>query len=104
MLPFLPVQMDVAQQAYVQVRAEERFRTGNDVTAQETELNPQLRYDFIWKGGQNHFVAIYNPRLVHSYTYSTPTIDPREVNPATLNQTDPNANPFSTLHNGGLGF
>lgn len=104
MFPFYPVHMDVAQQAYVQVRAEERIRTGNDVTAEETELNPQLRYDFIWKGGQNHFVAIYQPRFVYTQTFSRPTIDPRVVNPATLNTTDPNDNPLSTLHNGGVGF
>jgi hypothetical protein len=104
MFPFFPVPMDVAQQAYVQVRAEERIRTGNDVTAEETELNPQLRYDFIWKGGQNHFVAIYQPRFVFTHTFSRPTFDPRVVNPATLNTTDPNDNPLSTLHNGGVGF
>lgn len=104
MFPFLPVQMDVAQQAYVQVRAEERIRTGNDVTAEETELNPQLRYDFIWRGGQNHFVALYQPRLVYTHTFSLPTVDPRVVNPATLNTTDPNNTPLSALHNGGVGF
>jgi hypothetical protein len=104
MLPFFPVHMDVAQQAHVQIRAEERIRTGNDVTAEESELNPQLRYDFIWKGGQNHFVAIYQPRFVYTHTFSRPTIDPRVVNPATLNQADPNDTPLSTLHNGGVGF
>ena len=63
MLPFTAVvPMDVAQQAYVQVRAEERVRFGSDINAAETEINPQLRYDFIWRGGQNHFVAIYQPR------------------------------------------
>ncbi|MDB4934152.1 MAG: hypothetical protein JWP87_1124 [Labilithrix sp.] len=104
MLPFLPVMMDVQQQAYVQVRAEERIRTGNDVTAEETELQPQLRYDFIWKGGQNHLVAIYRPRFVYTHTFSRPTVDPTIVNPDTLNLTDPNSTPLSTLHNGGLGF
>jgi hypothetical protein len=104
MLPFLPVFMDVQQQAYVQARAEERIRTGNDVTAEETELNPQVRYDYIWKGGQNHVVAIYNPRLVYTQTFSRPTIDPAIVNPATLNTTDPNDTPLSALHNGGIGF
>jgi hypothetical protein len=104
MLPFVPVPMDVAQQAYVQARAEERIRTGNDVTAEETELAPQLRYDFIWKGGQNHLVAIYQPRFVYTHTFSRPSVDPRVVNPATLNQTDPNDRPTSALHNGGLGF
>ena len=104
MLPFLPVPMDVAQQAYVQARAEERVRTGNDVTAEETELNPQLRYDFIWRGGSNHFVAIYGPRFVYTHTFSRPTIDPTIVNPATLNTSDPNNSPLSALHNGGLGL
>ena len=104
MLPFLPVPMDVAQQAYVQVRAEERGRTGNDVTAAETELNPQLRYDFIWVGGQNHFVAIYQPRFLYTHTFSQPTINPNLVNPATLNTADPNDTPTSALHNGGVGF
>lgn len=104
MLPFLPVMMDVQQQGWVQARAEERIRTGNDVTAEETELNPLVRYDFIWKGGQNHLVAIYNPRLVYTHTFSRPTIDPAIVNPATLNTADPNDTPLSALHNGGVGF
>src|SRR4051794_11893696 len=104
MLPFLPVPMDVQQQAYVQARVEERVRTGNDVTAEETELNPQLRYDFIWKSGQNHFVAIYQPRFVFTHTFNKPSVDPRVVSPATLNLSDPNDQPLSALHNGGLGF
>jgi len=108
MLPFLHVPMDIAQQAYVQARAEERIRTGNDVAAAETELNPQLRYDFIWNGGQNHVVAIYQPRLVFTHTFSTPftrgDIDENVVNPATLNTTDPNDAPVSALHNGGVGI
>lgn len=104
MLPFFPVHMDVAQQAYFQARAEERIRTGNDVDAAETELQPMLRYDFIWNGGQSHFVAIYQPRLVFTHTFSRPTIDPTAVNPATLNTADPNATPLSALNNGGLGF
>lgn len=104
MFPFFPVHMDVAQQGHVQVRAEQRLRTGNDVTAEETELNPQLRYDYIWKNGQNHFVAIYQPRFVYTHTFTTPDIDTRLVNPETVNQTDPNLTPLSTLHNGGVGF
>jgi len=104
MLPFLPVAMDVAQQAYVQAHVEERVRTGNDVTAEETELNPQLRYDFIWKTGQNHVVAIYQPRFVLTHTFNRPTVDPRVVSPATLNLTDPNNDPLSALHNGGVGI
>ncbi|MDB5220822.1 MAG: hypothetical protein JWO86_8749 [Myxococcaceae bacterium] len=102
MFPFFPVHMDVAQQVYVQARAEERIRTGNDVTAEETELQPQLRYDFIWKGGTDHFVAIYNPRLIYTHTFKRPTIDPALVNTATLNLADPNDTPVSALHNGGL--
>jgi hypothetical protein len=115
MLPFLPVPMDVAQQAWVQVRGEERVRTGNDVTAAETELNPQARYDFIWQGGQSHFVAIYQPRLVYAHVFDTPDVDPNVVNLGTLatyeadptggfRKADPNRNPLSTLHNGGFGF
>lgn len=102
MFPFFPVPMDVAQQAYVQARAEERIRTGNDVTAEETELQPQVRYDLIWRGGEDHFVAIYNPRFIYTHTFKTPTIDPNVVNPGTLNLSDPNDTPLSTLHNGGL--
>ena len=71
MFPFFPAPMDVAQQAYFQARAEERIRTGNDVTAEETEIQPQLRYDFIWDGGQDHFVAIYNPRFIYTHTFKT---------------------------------
>ncbi|MDB4940911.1 MAG: hypothetical protein JWP97_445 [Labilithrix sp.] len=104
MLPFVLAPMDVAQQGWFQARAEERVRTGNDVTAEETELNPQLRYDFIWKGGQNHIVAIYNPRLVLTHTFTRPDVDPTVVSPATLNLSDPNDNPLNVLHNGGLGF
>ena len=104
MLPFLPVPMDVAQQAHVEVRAEERIRTGNDVAAEETELKPQLRYDFIWKSGLDHFVAIYQPRLVFTHTFSRPSVDPLVVNPATLNLTNPNDNPLALLHQGGAGF
>jgi hypothetical protein len=102
MFPFFPVAMDVAQQAYFQAHAEERIRTGNDVTAEETEIQPQLRYDFIWDGGQDHFVAIYNPRFIYTHTFKTPTINPVVVNPGTLNLTDPNDTPFSALQNGGL--
>lgn len=104
MLPFFPVPMDVAQQVHVQVRAEERLRTGNDVTAEETELSPRLRYDFIWRGGQNHFAAIYQPRFVYTHTFSQPTVDPRVVNPASLNTMDPNETPLAALQNGGFGI
>ncbi len=115
MLPFLPATMDVAQQAWVQLRGEERVRTGNDVTAAETELNPQARYDFIWQGGLSHFVAIYQPRFVYAHITQTPDVDPRQVNLGTLatyepdpaggfRKADPNRNPFSALHNGGFGL
>jgi hypothetical protein len=104
MLPFFPVPMDVAQQVHVQARVEERVRTGNDVSAEETELNPQLRYDFIWQNGQNHFVAIYQPRLVATHTWKRPSVDTTLVNPAALNLSDPNDHPLSLIHNGGLGF
>lgn len=105
MLPFTAVvPMDVAQQAYVQIRGEERLRAGSDINNVETELNPQLRYDFIWKGGQNHFVAIYQPRFIHTRSWDRQLPDPDRVNPNTLNLRDPNDTPFSSLHNGGLGF
>jgi len=105
MLPFSAVvPMDVAQQAYVQVRAEERVRFGSDIDAAETEINPQLRYDFIWKSGQNHFVAIYQPRFVYTHAWARRFPDPNLINPLTLNQDPVNANPLSALHNGGFGF
>lgn len=104
MFPFVPVPMDIAHQAYVQARGEERARTGNDVSAVETELNPQLRYDTIWDGGQSHFVAIYQPRFVYTRTMGRPDIDTTLINPLTLNTADPNDTPFSALHNGGIGF
>lgn len=104
MLPFYPVHMDVAQQAWVAARVEERARTGNDVTALETELRPLARYDRIWDGGQTHFVALYQPRFVYTRTSGQPTIDDRLVNRAALNTTDPNETPLSALHNGGIGI
>lgn len=105
MLP-LPavVPMDVAQQAYVQVRAEERARFGSDINAVESDVNPQLRYDFIWRGGQNHFVAIYNPRFVHTHAWDRQLPDPNLINPQSLNQAPVNATPLSAVHNGGVGF
>ncbi|MBX3212113.1 MAG: hypothetical protein KF850_08775 [Labilithrix sp.] len=96
--------MDVAQQGYVQARAEERVRIGSDINAAETELNPLLRYDLIWRGGQNHFVAIYNPRFIHTTSWDRTLPDPNLINPETLNLADPNATPLSALHNGGLGY
>lgn len=117
MLPFLDIPMDVANQGVVQVRAEERVRTGTDVTANETEIQPQVRYDRIWDGGMSHFVALYQPRAVYSNVTSTPDADFALVNPATLStyeedpnapgvfrKADPNKHPLSLLHNGGLGF
>jgi hypothetical protein len=105
MLPFTAVMpMDVAQQAYVQARVEERLKAGSDINAAETELNPLLRYDFIWRGGQNHFVAIYNPRFIHTTSWDRTLPDPNLINPETLNLADPNKTPFSALHNGGLGY
>lgn len=108
MFPFLHVPMDVAQQAYFQPRIEERIRMGSDLRSAETEVNPLLRYDFIWAGGQNHFVALYNPRFVYTNTFSTPfsrgEIDPNEVSLETINKTDPNDTPISFLNNGGAGL
>ncbi len=105
MFPFpAVVPMDVAQQAYVQVRAEERVRSGSDIKAAETEANPLLRYDVIWRGGNDHFVALYQPRFILTHSWDRRTPDPNEVNPATINIRDPNDTPFSTLHNGGFGL
>lgn len=104
MLPFTAVMpMDVAQQAYVQARVEQRGKSGSDISAAESELNPLLRYDFIWRGGQNHFVAIYNPRFIYTVSGDPTLPDPNLINPLSLNLTDPNKTPFSALHNGGLG-
>jgi len=105
MLPISAVvNMDVAQQAYVAVRAEERVRVGSDINAAETELSPLLRYDLIWGGGQNHFVALYQPRFIYTTSWDRRLPDPNLVNPLSLNLTDPNSTPMSALHNGGLGF
>lgn len=105
MLPFsAAIPMDVAQQAYVQARGEERLRSGSDIKAAETEIDPQFRYDVIWKGGTNHFVAIYKPRLIHSTFWDRRLPDENLVNPQTLNLRDPNDTPLSALHNGGVGL
>lgn len=108
MFPFLtPVPLDVAQTAGVALKAEERARLGNDVNAVETELNPQARYDAIWRGGQDHFVALLSPRLLGSYVMKAATIDPTVVNPNSINLENlerPNKEPFSALLNGGLGL
>jgi len=105
MFPFTAVlPMDVQQQAYVQVHAEERVKNGTDIKTVETEVNPLLRYDYIWKGGQNHFVAIYQPRFLYTRNWDQQRPDPNVVNLATLNLVDPNKEPFSALHNGGVGY
>ncbi len=105
MLPFTAVMpMDVQQQAWVEIHAEERFKNGNDIKTIETELNPVLRYDYIWKGGQNHLVAIYKPRFLYTRNWDQTRPNPNLVNLATLNLVDPNKDPFSALHNGGVGY
>lgn len=105
MFPFTAlVPMDVAQQAHVQVRGEERLRSGTDINAAETEIDPVLRYDVIWKGGMNHLVALYQPRFIYSTFWDRTLPDPNLINPGTLNLQDPNATPISALHNGGFGF
>src|SRR5262249_17391708 len=98
---------DVQQQAFVQLKGEERVKYGSDIDSVETEINPTLRYDFIWKGGQNHLVALYVPRYLYTSNSDVQLPDPKLVNLGTLNQdyiNNPNANRFSALHNGGLGF
>jgi hypothetical protein len=104
MLPFHPMAMDVAQQAWVAAHVEERARSGNDVSALETELKPLARYDRIWNGGQTHFVALYSPRFVYTRTTGEPYIDETRINRGALTNTDANARPFSALHNGGIGI
>ena len=87
MLPFLQVApMDAAQVGTVSVRAEERYRIGNDVHAAETEITPQLKYELIWAGGSGHAVALYSrasctrrPRIGHQARIRA------QVNPETLN-------------------
>lgn len=105
MLPFPTfVPMDVSQQAFVQARVEERVRSGSDIKAAETELNPQARYDLVWQGGQSHFVLIYQPRFIFTHSWDKRYPAPELINPLTLNTTDPNDKPFAVLHNGGGGF
>jgi len=99
---FLP--MDVAQQGSITIRAEERHRRGSDIKTVESELNPILKYDVIWNGGQNHFVAIYQPRFLYTDSFDRRLPAENLVNRGTLNLTDPNDTPFSALHNGGLGY
>ncbi len=103
MIPPL-VDMQIAQQVGVQARVEERGRTGNDATAQETEFDPQVRYDLAWGGGRKHLGVLYAPRLVYNYIFDRTLPDPVLVNPATLNAADPNDTPTSFLHAGGIGL
>jgi hypothetical protein len=103
MLPLL-APMDVAQQASFQARVEERLRVGNDVNSEETDINPQVRYDAIGQGGNAHFVVYYAPRLVLTQTFSRELPDPNLVNPETINTSDPNDTPVSVQHNAGIGF
>jgi hypothetical protein len=105
--PFLtPVPLDIGQTAGVVLKAEERARAGNDVNAIETELAPTGRYDLLWDGGQNHFVALLAPRVIGTYVTKTATIDPAIVNPESIADRDiferPNKNPVAALANGGF--
>jgi hypothetical protein len=105
MLPFTAfLPMDVAQQGSVTIRAEERHRRGSDIKTIESELNPILKYDFIWNGGQNHFVAIYQPRFIYTSSFDRRLPEENLVNRGTLNLRNPNDTPWSALHNGGLGY
>jgi hypothetical protein len=105
MFPFAAlVPMDVGQQASVALHVEERYRRGSDIKTLETELNPILKYDVIWKGGQDHFVALYQPRLIYAHATDRRLPDADLVNPGTLNLTNPNDTPFNVLHSGGLGY
>jgi hypothetical protein len=105
MLPFpAVVPMDVAQQASVQVHGEERLRAGSDIDALESEVSPLARYDLIWDGGQNHAVALYNPRFIHTRYWDRQLPGPDVVNPESINTEDPNNTPLSALHNGGAGI
>ncbi|MFO0742983.1 MAG: hypothetical protein U0270_44315 [Labilithrix sp.] len=106
MLPFSAViPMDVENQAYVAIRAEERIRPiGTDIKSAEEEIDPSLRYDYVWKGGSDHFVTLYRPRLIYQSSWDRRFPDPTLVNPNTYNTDDPNKTPFSALHFLGLGY
>lgn len=105
MFPFSAVMpMDVENQAYVGIRAEERVRSATDIKSAEEELNPSLRYDFIWKGGSDHFVALYRPRLIYQSSWDRRFPDPTRINPESLNKANPNDTPFSALHFAGFGY
>ncbi len=105
MFPFPAVlHMDVAQQGHFNMRVEERAKSGSDIKAIESEVAPLIRYDTIWQEGRSHFVALYNPRFIHTHSWDRRFPDPNLINPATLNTRDPNDTPISTLHNGGFVF
>lgn len=105
MLPFSAVtSMDVENQLSVQAHAEERVRSGSDIKTAEEELQPKIQYDYIWNEGQDHFVALYNPRLIYTSSWDRRFPDAKLVNPTSLNLEDPNKTPFSLLHNGGFGY
>jgi hypothetical protein len=96
--------MDVGQQGYVEIRAEERVRTGNDVSSEETEIKPQLRYDAIWQRGMAHFVAYYNPRFILTQAFTRTSNDEVLGAPEAANRLNPNDKPFLSLHQAGLGL
>src|SRR3954453_6415342 len=101
MLPFSAVlPMDMQQQTLVQLRVEERYRRGSDVKTVEADLNPLLEYDLIWGPGQDPFLALYQPRFVHTVSAERRLPDEQAVNRATINTRDPNETPFTAFHNG----
>jgi hypothetical protein len=105
MLPLSAVLlMDVQETGTVQAHIEERYRRGNDIKTFETELVPLVKYDAIWRGGQDHFVALYQPRFIHTTSSDRRLPDERFVNRQTINLADPNDTPWSVLHNGGIGY
>lgn len=105
MLPFSAVMpMDVENQLYVAARAEERLRSGTDIKSAEEEVDPSLRYDYIWKAGSDHFVLLYRPRLIYQSSWDRRFPDANLINPNTLNTANPNKTPFSGLHFLGLGY
>jgi hypothetical protein len=96
--------MDVGNQASISIHAEERYRRGSDIKTLESELDPVVKYQAIWRGGQDFFVALYQPRLIYTRSADRRLPDPNLVNPGTLNLADPNDTPFGLLHNGGVGY
>jgi hypothetical protein len=105
MLPIAaPIHMDVAHEAFVQVRGEERVRQGSDIKTLETEVDPVLRYHLSWQGGQSNLVLLYQPRFIYIRSRDRRLPDEQLVNPITINTTDPNKTPFTSLHNGGIGY